>query len=82
MVIPYGRVLINRVSLPILLVVSSTWKIIFTLFPFAPDNLISRDWFGRPVLRQPGSLFILRLTLVLTHGIPPNFRSGVHLFII
>ena len=24
---------------------------------------------------------ILRLNLVLTHGIPPDFRDGVHLFI-
>ena len=45
----------------------------------APENLISRDGFGSPV-----SLFIsmLRLNLVLTHGIPPEFRSGAHLFII
>ena len=29
------------------------------------------------------SLFasILRLNLVLTHGIPPDFRRGIHLFI-
>ena len=47
-----------------------------------PENLISRDWFGRPVLRQPGSFFIHRLILVLSHGIPPNFCGGVHLFII
>ena len=27
------------------------------------------------------SFSILRLNLVLTHGIPPDFRTGVHLFI-
>ena len=27
------------------------------------------------------SFSILRLNLVLTHGIPPDFRGGVHLFI-
>ena len=27
------------------------------------------------------SFFILRLNLVLTHGIPPDFRGGVHYFI-
>ena len=26
------------------------------------------------------SFYILRLNLVLTHGIPPDFRGGVHLF--
>ena len=26
-------------------------------------------------------ILILRLNLVLTYGIPPEFRSGVHLFI-
>ena len=36
------RVRINRVRLPILLV-----------FPFAPENLVSRDGFGSPVPRQP-----------------------------
>ena len=27
---------------------------IFPRSPFAPDNLVSRDEFGRPVLRHPG----------------------------
>ena len=27
------------------------------------------------------SFSILRLNLVLTHGIPPDFRGGVHLFV-
>ena len=30
-----------------------SWKIIYSLSPFAPENLVSRDRFGRPVPRQP-----------------------------
>ena len=33
---------------------------------FAPENLVSRDGFSRPVPRQP---------VVLTQGIPPDFRA-------
>ena len=51
---------------------------IFSLSPFAPDNLVSRDRFGRPVPRQTAHL---HTNLVLAHGIPPAFRGGVHLFI-
>ena len=40
----------------------------------APENLVSRDGFGLLIS-------ILRLNLVLTYGIPPEFRGGVHLFI-
>ena len=47
----------------------------------APDNLVSRDGFSRPVPRQPAHPKILRLNLVLTHGIPPDFRGRVHFFI-
>ena len=46
---------------------------------FAPANLVSRDGFGSPVPRQPAHL-IFRLNLVLTYGIPPEFRSGVQLY--
>ena len=51
-----------------------------SLSPFAPENLVSRGGFGSP---SRVSLFIsiLRLNLVLTYGIPPEFRGGVHLFI-
>ena len=52
-VIAYNRVWINRVKLPILLVISGTGKMIFFLSPFAPDILVPRDGFGRPVPRQP-----------------------------
>ena len=51
------------------------------LYPFAPEKLVSRDGFGRPVPRQPAHLHTQRLNLELTYGISPKFRSGVHLFI-
>ena len=56
MVITYSRVWINRVRLPILLVVSGTGKINIALFPYVPENLVSRDGFSRPVPRQPAHL--------------------------
>ena len=52
-VITYSRVQINQVRLPILLVVSWVDKMNFSLSPFAPENLVSRDGFGRPVPRRP-----------------------------
>ena len=43
---------------------------------------MSRDGFGRPIPRHAACLFsIARLNLVLTYGISPDFRGGVHLFI-
>ena len=45
------------------------------LCPFAPETLVSRG-FGRPVPRQPNHF----LNLVLTRGIPPTFRGGVHTY--
>ena len=41
MVITYSRVWMNRVRLPILLVVSSKGKLNILLFPYAPENLAS-----------------------------------------
>ena len=52
-----------------------------SLSPFAPENLVSRQRLGRsshPV--SSCSISILGLNLVLTRGIPPDFRGGVHLF--
>ena len=50
------------------------------LSPCVPENLVSRDGFSRPIPRQPTHLhMILRLNLVLTYGIPPEFRGGAHL---
>ena len=53
MVTHIARVWINRVRLLILHVVSWTGKINISLSTFAPENLVSRDGFGRPVSRQP-----------------------------
>ena len=52
-----------------------------SLSPFAPENLVSGDGFGSPVPRQPTHLHTQRLNLMLTYGIPPEFRGGVHLFL-
>ena len=56
MVTHTARVWINRVKLPILLVVSRAGKINIFLSAFAPENLVSRDGFGSPVQRQPAHL--------------------------
>ena len=56
MVTHIARVWINRVRLPILLVVSSTGKMNISLSASAPENLVSRDGFGSPVPRQPAHL--------------------------
>ena len=56
MVITYSRVWINRVRLPILLVVSRTGKMNIPLSPCVPENLVPRDGFSRPVPRQPAHL--------------------------
>ena len=54
-----------------------------SLSPFAPENLDSRDEFGRPVPRQHAhSPHSVGLNMVLTRGIPPDFRGGVHLFML
>ena len=47
-----ARVWINRVRLPILLMVSWTGKINISLSAFASENLVSRDGFGSLVPRQ------------------------------
>ena len=56
MVIHIARVWINRVRLPILLVVGGTRKMNISLSAFAPENLVPRDGFGSPVPRQPAHL--------------------------
>ena len=52
--------------------VSSTGKMSVSLSPFAPENLVSRDEFGRHVSRQPAH--------VSRQPALPDFRGGVHLF--
>ena len=94
MVITYSRVWISRVRLPTLLLVSSTGKTDISLSPFAPENLVSRDGFGRPVQSRVNPLILHTeaessiinhqssiINMVLTQGIPPGFRGDVHLFI-
>ena len=56
MVTHIARVMINRVRLPIPLLVSRTGKINISLSAFAPENLVSRDGFGSPVPHQPAHL--------------------------
>ena len=52
----------------------------FPLSPHAPDNFVSRDGFSLPS-RVSLLISLLRLNLVLTYGILPEFSGGVHLFI-
>ena len=75
MVITYSRVWINRVRLPILLVVSWTGKIIFPC-PRACLRIWSRETGSAVPSRVSLLISILRLNLVLTYGIPPEFRGG------
>ena len=51
------------------------------LSPCVPENLVSRDGFSRPSRVSLLIISILRLNLVLTYGILPEFRGGVHLLI-
>ena len=78
--ITYSRVCINRGRLQILLVVSYSGKMNISLFPFAPESLVSRDGFGRPVPRQPthSTNFggILRL---LTGSLPISAVASIYL---
>ena len=48
-----------------------------SLSPSTPDNLVSRDGFGSQS-RVSLLISMLRLNLVLTYGIPLEFRGGVH----
>ena len=59
MVSTFIRAWINRLWLPSLLVVSWTGKTNSSLSPFAPENLASRDGFGRPVPRHPAFFYTL-----------------------
>ena len=73
-----ARVWINRVRLPILLVVGCTEKMNISLSPFAPENLVSRDRFGSPVLRQPAILHIQAGSGA--YIIPPEFRRPLIIY--
>ena len=56
-------------------------KMNISLFAFVPENLVSRVTGSAVPYRVSLLISILRLNLVLTFGIPPEFRGGVHLFI-
>ena len=51
-----------------------------SLSTIAPENLVSRDGFGNPVPRQPIHLHTEAESGA--YGIPPEFRGGVHIFIL
>ena len=71
----------NRVRLPIVLMVSWMGKMNILLSLFAPENLVARDGFRRPVLRQTGHFHTQAESGVFTHGTPPDSRGGVLLYI-
>ena len=49
----------------------------YSLSPYVPENLVSRDGLSRPVPRQPAHLHTQ--TESGAYEIPPGFRGGVHL---
>ena len=77
MVTHIARVWITRIRLRILLVVSSAGKMIISLSAFA---IWSRETGSAVPSRVNLLISIFRLNLVLTYGIPPEFRGGVHFF--
>ena len=80
-VITYSRVWINRVRLPILLVVSWTGKMNIPLSLHVPDNLVSRDGFSRPVPRQLAhSLYSGWIWCLLTGFLPISAAASIYLF--
>ena len=75
-----ARVRINRVRLPILPVVNSKGKMNFPC-PRSRLRIWSRETGSAVPFCVSLLISILRLNLVLTYGIPPDFRAGVYLFI-
>ena len=47
------------------------------LSPFAPEKFVSRERFRSPS-RVSLLISVLRMNMVLTYGVPPDFRGGVH----
>ena len=78
MVTHIATVRINRVRLPNLLVVSWTEKWIFPC-PRSRLKIWPRETASAVLSRVSLLISVLRLNLVLTHGIPPEFRGGVHI---
>ena len=75
-----SRVWIDRAGLPTLLVVRLTGKIYIPVFAPLRIGLARRVRPSRPA--SACSFSTLRLNLALTNGVPPDFRGGVHEFII
>ena len=70
----------NNKQQPILLVVNCTGKINISLSAFAPEIWSRETGYAVPS-RVSLLISILRLNLVLTNEIPPEFRGSVYLFI-
>ena len=83
MVTDIARIWINRVRLPILLVVSWTGKVNIPLSAFVPENLVSRDGFGSPVPRQPAHLHTQAESgAYITEYLPSSAAASIYLFFI
>ena len=77
----FSRVWINRVWLPVLLVVCWTGKRYFSLSPSAPENLVPRDRFGRSVPRQPAHFpHSGWIWCLLTGFLPISAAASIYLF--
>ena len=52
-----------------------------SLSPLTPENLVPRDWFGRPVLRQPAhSSYSGLIWCLLTGFLPISAAASIYLF--
>ena len=80
MFITYSREWINRERLSILLVSAEQGKWIFPC-PRSCLRIWSRETGSGVPSRVSLLISILRLSLVLTYGIPPDFRGGVIFFL-
>ena len=70
MAITYHSIVwINQVRLPILIMVSCTGKMIISLPPFAPENLVSQDGLAVPSRVSLLIFFTLKLNLVLKYNV-------------
>ena len=67
---------INRVRLQILPMVSRTGKINISLSTFAPENLVSRDGFSRPVPHQPAHLHTQAESGIYLQGFLPSSAAA------
>ena len=83
MIKTFTRVWINRVWQPVLLVVSWTGKMFFSLSPFAPENLVSRNGFGRPSPCQPAHYHSPHSGSILclpTRTLPLSTTASIYLY--